>query len=366
MFIKNASPFRAALLAIVMIQAGCGGGRAPEPTQRDKQPEPRASAPQVQDATLTPELVVDGLVNPAGVAVQPGTGHIFVTMKGRIGRIVPGPEAACTDEVVGFTVDTYGKGPIYELGPLGAAFLDADTLVVGGGELPDGQELVRIFSVAADPAAEPKQAEAALKVAGPIAPGEHSVKGEGNFYGIAIKGRTIFITCNGDDTKGWVSTVVWDPDAASPLTLTPTIKTKVATGVDAPTGIAIGPDGELVISQLGEITPDADSLLTFYDAGAGTLTRRLETGLYDLCGVAYSPKTGQLYGVDFSWADPAKGGLYRLDVDPSGDSVRLTRMANLDRPTALAFAPDGTLYVSTIGAAVTGGEPGQVIAFKGL
>jgi DNA-binding beta-propeller fold protein YncE len=366
MFMKNPFPLPLPLLVLVLLQAGCGDGRAPEPTKRGGPPAAPASVPKVQEATMKPELVVDGLLNPAGVAIQPGTGHVFVTMKGRIGRIVPGPQAACTDEVVGFTVDTYGKGPIYELGPLGAAFLDAGTLVVGGGELPDGMELVHIYSVATEPATVPKQADEAIKVAGPIAPGDDSVRGEGNFYGIAVRGRTIFVTCNGDDTKGWVSTVAWDPDAASPLPLTPTIKTKVATGVDAPTGIALGPDGELVISQLGEITPDADSLLTFYDAGAATLTRSLETGLYDLCGVAYSPTTGKLYGVDFSWADPAKGGLYQLDVEPSSDSVRLTRVATLDRPTALAFAPDGTLYVSTIGAAVEGAEPGQVLAFKGL
>jgi DNA-binding beta-propeller fold protein YncE len=366
MIMNDSYPLRLPLLPLVLLLAGCGGGPSPETTKAGVPPTSQTPAQQTQDAIIQPELIVDGLVNPSGVAVQPGTGHVFVTMKGRIGRIVPGPDAACTDEVVGFTVDTYGKGPIYELGPLGAAFLDAGTLVVGGGELPDGKEVVHMYAVGTEPAAVPKQADAALKVAGPIPPGADSVKGEGNFYGIAVKGKKIFVTCNGDDTKGWVSTIAWDADAASPLPLTPTIKTKVATGVDAPTGIAIGPDGELVISQLGEITPDADSLLTLYDADSGTLTRQLKTGLYDLCGVAYSPTTGKLYGVDFSWADPTKGGLYRIDVEPSGDSVRLTRVAKLDRPTALAFAPDGTLYVSTIGAAVQGGDPGQVIAFTGL
>ena len=40
------------------------------------------------------------------------------------------------DVITGFKQDVYGKGPMYDIGPLGLAFLDANTLVVGGGDLP--------------------------------------------------------------------------------------------------------------------------------------------------------------------------------------------------------------------------------------
>ncbi|MGE3807721.1 MAG: hypothetical protein AB7K24_23915 [Gemmataceae bacterium] len=371
MITSSLSPWRGLFLGTLILLVGCGKNEPGPMNNPNPNPAPDGKI-VIKEELVEPELVIDGLSNssapdlaagPCGVAVQPGTGHLFVTMNGRIGRVVPGKDAKLIEEVVEFPVDKYGKGPIYELGPLGAAFLDENTLVVGGGELPDGQELVRFYSVGKEPAVTPKKADEMLKAAGPIAPGADSVKGEGNFYAVAVKGNTIFVTCNGDDTKGWVSKVEWDKEKPSPLPLTPYIKTKVATQVDAPTGITIGPQGELVVSQLGEITQDKDSLLTFYDAASGKLINKHETGLNDLCGLAYSPKTGKLYGVDFSWSDPSKGGLYRLEV--VGDKVQPTRIATLERPTALAFAPDGTLYVTIVGSAKEG-KPGQLIAFKGL
>ena len=65
---------------------------------------------------------------------------------------------------------------------------------------------------------------------------------------------------------------------------------------------------------MGEVNVAGDSLLTFYDAKTGKLITSIKTGLSDIVGLAYHPKSGKLYAVDFSWVDPTKGGLYRLDV----------------------------------------------------
>ena len=51
------------------------------------------------------------------------------------------------DVIVDFPLDVYGKGPMYNMGPLGLAFLDRDTLVVGGGGLVDDNELLRVYKV---------------------------------------------------------------------------------------------------------------------------------------------------------------------------------------------------------------------------
>ena len=40
----------------------------------------------------------------------------------------------------------------------------------------------------------------------------------------------------------------------------------------------------------------------------------LETRLYDITGLAYSPKTGLLYATDFAWMQTDEGGLFRLDA----------------------------------------------------
>lgn len=319
----------------------------------------------IKDEFVEPELVVGGLINPSGIAIQPGSGHIFVASKDCVARIVPGEHAVLHDEIVGFPTDTYGKGPVYELGPLGLAFLDDTTLVVGDGSLPDGEELVRLYDVGAEPLPvdNVKNADEMLASAGPITPDpDISVNGEGNFYGVAVLGNDIYVTGNGDDTKGWISRVRYRKD--SKLELEPLIATKVATETDAPAGITTRND-QLVVSQLGEVTTTkADSLLTAYDPASGNLLENRTAGLKDVCGIAYSPKTDKLYAVDFSWSDASAGGLYRLDTE--GDTVHVTRIAKLDRPTALAFAPDGTLYVTLIGTATQDGKPGQVITFKGL
>lgn len=315
---------------------------------------------------VQPEVVAKGLDNPCGVAVQASTGHVFVAGNGSVVRLVNnGGTLSAQPEITGFPVDVYGKGPMYNIGPLGLAFWDDNTLIVGDGSQKDGFEVVRFFNVGAEAKSggDVIKADAAAYTVGPIKPGADSALGEGNFYGVAVKEPNIYITSNGDDTKGWILKIAVEGGKPGPLT--PFIKTKVATNVDAPTGIAISPSGDLVVTQLGEINVPADSLLTVYDPATGNLKRKLPTGLNDLTGIAYSPKTGKLYGVDFSWLAPDKGGLFLLE--PGDDAVKVTKLASLDKPTSLAFAKDGTLYIAAIGSANNGGgAPGSILRVKGL
>ena len=64
------------------------------------------------------DTVLGGLSNPSGLAVQPETGHVFVSdsAAGKIIRVVDGK---AEDVVTGFKIDVYGKGPKYDIGPLG-------------------------------------------------------------------------------------------------------------------------------------------------------------------------------------------------------------------------------------------------------
>ena len=103
---------------------------------------------------------------------------------------------------------------------------------------------------------------------------------------------------------------------------------------------------------MGEVNVPGDSLLTMYETATGKLVKSLKTGLHDIAGLAYSPKTGKLYCVDFAWVDTKQGGLYELTV--TGDEVKATKIASLDKPTALAFDKDGGLYVTVFGTAAAG------------
>jgi DNA-binding beta-propeller fold protein YncE len=292
------------------------------------------------------ETVLEGLTNPCAVAIQPETGHVFVSDSGA-GRIIRVVDGKAQDVITDFPSDVYGKGPKYDIGPLGLAFLDKDTLVVGGGGLVDTDELVRIYSVPA--AGEPAIKADAMKASlGPLSHSEE-LKAEGNYYGVTANKHGIFVTCNGDDTKGWISMA--SLEGTKPGEYKRFIATKELVKVDAPVAITTSPQGVLVVGQMGEITVPEDSLLTFYHAETGNMLMNLETGLFDITGLAYSPK-GHLYATDFAWMAPENGGLFRLDSEGEGkkQTISAVKIIGLDKPTSLAFGDDGTLYIATIGA----------------
>ena len=303
--------------------------------------------------TVLLETVVSGLDNPSGIAVRPQTGEIFIATHPGVLQYLADGNLVKTfiGDYPNSETSTYGKGPIYKIGPLGLAFVDRDHLVVGDGSRPDGEELVRIYRLGPG-LAQAGQTEAnAVFTLGPITPGEKSVQGEGNFYGVAVGAGAMFFSCNGDDTKGWVAQAKFEsqtPGGPLPGTLVPFIATKVATGVDAPVAVTFTPDGgELVIGQMGEINVPGDSLLTFYDPRSGELKRKVETGLHDITGLAYSPTTGKLYATDFAWASTEEGGLFELD----SESGKTTKAAPLDKPTALTFTSCGELLITVFGTA---------------
>jgi DNA-binding beta-propeller fold protein YncE len=356
---------------IVIEQSHSAEGKASGPGTPSKDPanlDPQGgAAPSSGDPVkVEKQVVAQGFYNPCGVAVQPETGHVFVSMVGRIVRVVPGAPAEVHEEIVGFPSDTYGRGPVYEFGPLGLAFADAGTLILGDGSREDGKEIVRIYTVGSHPPADRvRKADDMTSFSTPIPPGEDSLQGEGNFYGVAVHGSTVFVTSNGDDSKGWICKLDLDLKKSPPLALTPFIKSKELTGTNAPMGATISPQGKLVASQFGAANAHPDSLVTFYDPATGKLEKRLTTGLRDIVGIAYSPTTGKLYAIDFSWAEHAKGGLFRLEL--GADQARAERIAFLDRPTALAFSPTGKLYVTVLGIdRERGKKSGQLLVFEGL
>ena len=307
-------------------------------------------------ADVKTETVVGKLTNPCGVAVQPGTGHVFVADSGakRVIRVVDGK---AEDVIVDFPLDVYGKGPMFDIGPLGLAFVDADTLVIGGGGNVDDKELLRVYTVpkAGSPAIKASDMKASFGLEA-----NEDLKAEGNYYGVAVGKGGIYVTCNGDDTKGWVAKADVKKNEVSNFRRF--IATKEATEVDAPVAVTMSPRGEVVVGQMGEITVPEDGLLTFYNAKEGKMLLNLETGLSDITGLAYSPKNGLLYATDFAWPGTDKAGLFRLDKDGQKKkvSIKVKQVTKLDKPTALAFAKDGTLYVTVI-ETVEGNNEGKLL-----
>jgi DNA-binding beta-propeller fold protein YncE len=75
------------------------------------------------------------------------------------------------------------------------------------------------------------------------------------------------------------------------------------------------------------------------------------TGLFDITDLAYSPVTEFLYAVDFASMAEDRGGIYRIDaaIVDGRQACQVLPVATVFRPTALAFAPDGAMYVTALG-----------------
>ncbi|MCA9262368.1 MAG: hypothetical protein KDA60_00905 [Planctomycetales bacterium] len=308
------------------------------------------------------ETVTTGLVNPCGVAVQPETGHVFVADSGA-GRIIRIVDGQAQEVIVDFPRDMYGKGPQYAIGPLGLVFLDQHTLVVGGGGLPDGEDLVRVYTVPG-PGADPLPADQMKLSLG--LPADGAMLGEGNFYGVASSPEFLFVTANGDDAKGWIARARRTKNHLGKLERF--LATKEAVHADAPTAVTISPRGELVVGQMGELDDATDALLSFYGPKTGALLLNLGTGLYDITSLAYHPISGNLYALDFAWAKPEHGGLFRLDEaasDRGTPRCAAVKIASLDKPTACTFSAAGELYITVIGSTDDAtAQPGKLLKLK--
>lgn len=333
------------------------------------QDKKKDSAKKAEKPAVKLEVAVTSLLNPCGVAIQTETGHVFIADSGNLRVLRYEKNMTPTEAIVGFPKDVYGKGPMYDIGPLGLTFLNKNTLVVGGGGLPDGSELLRFFDVTDNSRQQAKDAKHTL---GPIGPTKGKTeKGEGNFYALAyLPPSAVFVTTNGDDTKGWVVKATIEANVPKDLELF--IPTKVFTeDVDAPVGIAISPEKTLVIGQMGEITKPKDSLLLVYDPNSGKALKKYETGLYDITALAYHPKSNNLYALDFAWMKPEEGGLFRLTIKGKGDKATVEAVkidVVLDKPTAMAFDEKGDLYVTEIGTAKKDAKktPGRLVRIVGL
>jgi len=146
------------------------------------------------------------------------------------------------------------------------------------------------------------------------------------------------------------------PDVPSPYSPAPGGTTLVTDAWDTPDdgyllGLDFAPDGSLFASTCDTgFCPEGPSTLLEIDpvTGASTAVGPIQAGgvalnIYDL---AFQPGTGTLYGISDFLGSSCFACLYTIDT--STGSATLVADPGVSSSGGLAFAPDGSLYLSTV------------------
>ena len=325
-----------------------------------------AAAEEAERPKVDIETVLTGLDRPSGIAVQPETGHIVISDSAalRVVKFDPGKPGETTDVITGFAAGADGPNVAAKSGPLALAFLDRDTLIVGSGGQQDGKSVLTLYSLPTDGSSITADSGQSIAV---LLEGSKAVSGGVSILGLVVDtvSRTVYVTTSGDDQhNALLRSKIKDEE---PSALVPFIDTRELSGVPGPVALAMHHEGYLVVGQMGSRDKPRDSRLTMYRPDRKKLVMNRETGLHDICALAYGPAR-RLYAADFAWLDHTQGGVYRLDAlsAEGGSSIRATLVTTLDKPTATAFGRDDALYVTVAGTVAQGAaeKPGKLVRIR--
>ena len=287
------------------------------------------------------EVVLKNLNRPCGIAMRPGGTadrfDVFIAESGagRVARWSTHSPQQVTEVVNGFGTHT-AADVFHQQGPLALTFLDPGLLVVGttsndrgdllrAYELPDGDKVL-----AADATSEAASGNKALR-------GESCAAMSRSRVNEFVTDRLFLAVRDANGRARLMSSrvqagMLGEPQAFGSLDAEP------------PRAITISNSGRVVVG-------DAAGKLTFFSPIDGKVELAVPTDLKQLIGLAYNPSSGSLYAADFA------GGIHRIDdaSQPGHPECRTVKVADVSHPTALAFAPDGSLYVVTYGSAEANG-----------
>ena len=288
-------------------------------------------------ADVRVDTVLSDLHHPCGVVVRPGGTadryDVFVAESGA-GRVVRWSSAApkqAVDVVTGFTAQA-AADPFHERGPLALSFLDPGLLVVGTAgddddgswlrsyELPDGDRSLSADDTGEATAGVPQASGAACAAI---------ARSRVNEF---VPDMLLLVVRETDNRSRLMKSRVQAGIVGVPTSFGPT------STAHEPRAATTSPSGRFVVG-------DSDGRLVFYSPIDGSVELAMPTGLQQLVGLAYSPTSGNLYAADFA------GGIHRIDdASESGHpACHAVKVADVSKPTALAFAPDGSIYVVTFG-----------------
>jgi len=306
-----------------------------------------AAAADADQPTI--EKVLTSLKNPRGVAIRPDSAgepyEIFVAESGA-GRIIKVASAnpKKIEAVVGFPAPA--DGHFNSPGIQSLQFLDRTRLVVAGDD--DGVPFVRLYELPETDtpltAEHPKQD---IQV-----PGSDETASARTLRGIArsqpndrVGDILVIIAWNNGKTTGLVSAPVRAGTLGDAVPLV-----DASPDLDA-NAIAVGAKGHIVVASSSDSERDRSAQLKFLNPLDRRNVMQLPVELSRIVALAYSPRSGNLYAANFPTQGDGKSGIYRIDDagQRGAPACTATKIADIRHPTALAFAADGTLYVTSSG-----------------
>jgi hypothetical protein len=128
-----------------------------------------------------------------------------------------------------------------------------------------------------------------------------------------------------------------------------------ASGDSSAAALAISNQGFVVLASSSIDGGERGSRLTFFSPMDGKQVMELPLDLNDIRALTYGPRSRNLYAASYGGpsadSNSESSGIFRIDDagKPGQPAARAVNIAAVPRPVAIAFAPDGALYVSSEG-----------------
>lgn len=286
------------------------------------------------------ETLADGLGHPTGLALRPGgsrSGPNLLIAETAAGRVV----GLSTDNVVAGMVEVItGYADKDEAAPEALAFRSRNRLLVAQAARGDAPAQLTEYDLDDERLPMPSSERNGRVL---YNTDEQSLR----LSGLA-RNYDSLVVATGDHEWLLRARLV----GSLPSKLSRFIKPIESTQVGRPTAVTFSDKGYLVVGESGPEGSTGNARVVFrhpVDMSAEPLLS-LETSLDEIAGLAYSPTTGELFAAAVQSGDKSTG-VFRIDaVQQAGrQGCHATLVAELARPTAMAFDDDGVLYVTTSG-----------------